>query len=122
MHFLEDIAASDEFSVDVELRVGGPVAVDLDLFPHDGIVEDVDGLVLGETCIRHGLPYFLSSSTTKFEYPQRGVRGVPFMNSTTLFSLTHLSIISCAFYLVISAPVGAPSENRKREIGVRRWK
>lgn len=27
MHFLEDIAASDELSVDVELRIGGPVAV-----------------------------------------------------------------------------------------------
>jgi hypothetical protein len=67
VHFLEDIAAADEFAVNVELRVGGPVAVDLDLFPYHWVVEDVDGLVLGETCIRLGLPYFLSSSTTKLE-------------------------------------------------------
>lgn len=32
------------------------------------------------------------------------MRGVPFMNRTTLFSFTHLSMISCAFSFVISAP------------------
>lgn len=67
MHFLEDVATADEFAVDVELGIGGPVAVDLHLFAHDGIVQHVDGLVLGQTCVPRCLPYFLSSSTTKLE-------------------------------------------------------
>ena len=67
----------------------------------------------------HHLPYFLSSSTTKFEYPHSGARGVPFMKRTTLFSFTHFSIISCAFYLVISALLPAPASLLKRK-GVRR--
>lgn len=105
MHFLKDIAASDELSIDVELRIGGPVAVYLNLLSHHWVVEYVDGLVLGQTYIIHLLPYFLSSSTTKLEYPQSGVKGVPFMNRTTLLPLTHLSMISCAFSFVISVPV-----------------
>jgi hypothetical protein len=44
------------------------------------------------------------------------------MNSTTLFSFTHFSIISCAFYFVIYAPAPAPSPllNRKNAMGVMR--
>ena len=70
----------------------------------------------------HHLPYFLSSSTTKFEYPHSGARGVPFMKRTTLFSFTHFSIISCAFYLVISALLPAPASllKRKKREAVRR--
>ena len=67
MHFLKDVAASDELSVDVELGIGGPVAVQLHLLSHYWVVENVDRLVLGQTYITHVLPYFLSSSTTKLE-------------------------------------------------------
>lgn len=101
VHFLKDVAAANELAIDVELRVGGPVAVELNLLANYWVIEHVDGLVLGETYIMHALPYFLSSSTTKLEYPHSGVKGVPFMNSTTLLPLTHLSIISCAFSFVI---------------------
>lgn len=61
------------------------------------------------------IPYFLSSSTTKLEYPQRGWCGVPFIKSTTLLSLTHLEMINCAFSFVIYTVVGfSPSvENLK---------
>lgn len=48
VHFLEDVAAADEFAVDVELGEGGPVSVDLDLLSHDGVVQHVDGFVLSK--------------------------------------------------------------------------
>ena len=67
MHFLEDVAASDQLAVDVELGVGGPVAVELDLFPDDGVVEDVDALEVGQAYVVECIPYFLRSSTTKLE-------------------------------------------------------
>jgi hypothetical protein len=67
MHLLEDVAAADEFAVDVELWVGGPVAVDFDFLADDGIVENVDRLILCQTYISQLVPYFLSNSTTKLE-------------------------------------------------------
>lgn len=67
MHFLQNVAAAYELAVDVELREGGPIAVNFHFLSHDGIVQYVDGFVLGQTCITHRLPYFLSSSTTKLE-------------------------------------------------------
>jgi hypothetical protein len=49
MHFLEDIAAANEFAVDVELGVGGPIAEDLYLFTNDWILENIDGFIVSES-------------------------------------------------------------------------
>lgn len=49
MHFLEDIAAADQFAVDVELGVGGPVAVDFYLFADYGVLENIDGFIFGKS-------------------------------------------------------------------------
>lgn len=39
---MEDIAASDEFSVDVQLRVGRPVAIELHFLSNNRVVQNVD--------------------------------------------------------------------------------
>jgi hypothetical protein len=49
MHFLEDIAAADQFAVDVELGVGGPVTVYLYLFADYGVLENIDGFIFGKS-------------------------------------------------------------------------
>jgi hypothetical protein len=51
VHFLQNVAAADQVSVDVQLGVCGPLAVHFDLFPDDSIVKHVDALELGETYI-----------------------------------------------------------------------
>lgn len=94
VHFLKDIAAANQLAVDVELRVGRPVAENLYLFANDWILENIDGFIFRKSYIFKKIPYFLSNSTTKLEYPHRGWCGVPFINSTTLLSFTHLEIIN----------------------------
>ena len=49
MHFLEDIATTDEFTVDVELGVGGPIAENLNLFADYWILENIDGFIFGKS-------------------------------------------------------------------------
>ena len=43
MQFRHDVAAADEFTVDVELRDGGPVGVFFDALADGFIFEDVEG-------------------------------------------------------------------------------
>lgn len=45
MHFLKDIAATYEFTVDVELGIGRPIAEDLYLFSNNWILENIDGFI-----------------------------------------------------------------------------
>lgn len=47
MHFVEDVAAPDKFSVDIKLGVRGPVLIELHFFSNDWIVQNVDRLVVG---------------------------------------------------------------------------
>jgi len=44
-HLADDVAAADELALDVELRDGRPVAVDLDAFAHGVVGQHVDALV-----------------------------------------------------------------------------
>jgi len=72
VHFLKDIAPSDEFTINVELRIGGPIAVNFTLLADNGIIENIDTFEVSQTCIVEEVPYFLRSSTTKLEYPHLG--------------------------------------------------
>lgn len=49
MHLLQNVTAPDQATVDVELRIGGPVAVLLNLLPDDRVVKHIDCLVLSQT-------------------------------------------------------------------------
>jgi hypothetical protein len=49
MHFLQDIAASDQITVDVELGKGGPVAVNLHFLSNYRVIEYIYCLVLSQT-------------------------------------------------------------------------
>ena len=42
---MQNIAATDQLAVDVQLRIGRPVLKLFDLFPDDGVVEHVDRFV-----------------------------------------------------------------------------
>ena len=55
MHFVEDVAAPDEFAIDVELGIGGPFAVNLHLLPDDVILQDINGLVVGDAVFLQNL-------------------------------------------------------------------
>jgi len=83
VHFLKDVAATHQLSVNVQLRVSGPTTVHLYFLPNYRAVKDINGFELSQPYFIKELPYFLRSSTTKFEYPHRGAKGVPFMKRTT---------------------------------------
>lgn len=51
MHFLNNVAAPYQFSLDVELWESWPLAVDLKLFANQRISEDVVGEVVFEAYI-----------------------------------------------------------------------
>lgn len=67
MHLEQDVATADEFSVDVDLRNGGPAGEVLDSLADFRVFEDVDvfefgacslenfGCPVGETALREGL-------------------------------------------------------------------
>ena len=101
MHLAHDISAPYQLPFDEKLRVGGPLAKDLDLLPDHRVLQYIYVLILKYTCIRSALPYFFSTATTCPEYPHLGICGVPFMKSTMSKSLTHFLIIYWAFSFVI---------------------
>ena len=57
MHLVQDVAAPDQLSPYVQLRVGWPFAVQLDLLPNHIILEHVDSLVFGDAVLLEQLNY-----------------------------------------------------------------
>ena len=51
MHFVEDIAATDQLSVDVQLRISGPFTVESDLLSYYRIFQHVDRFILVEAYV-----------------------------------------------------------------------
>lgn len=65
VHFINDIAASNQFPIDEELRVGGPLAVKSHLLPDDWIFEHINVLVLLESIKVEDFHHEQGVSTTR---------------------------------------------------------
>ena len=85
-HFSYDIAAAEEFTLDVELRDRRPVGIVLDALTDIGIGKDVDALIVHAEIIEN-LDH-LSGETALRNW------GVPFMKRTMSLLFTSLSIRS----------------------------
>ena len=46
MHFVQNVGSADQLAVKVELRVGRPVRVDLDLLSDGLVLQDIDRMVV----------------------------------------------------------------------------
>lgn len=46
---MKDVATSDEFPINVKLRISGPIFVLFDLLSDNCIIQNIDGLVLRES-------------------------------------------------------------------------
>ena len=93
VHLQGDVAAADQFAVDVQLRVGRPVRVALERLAQLRLLEYVHVLELRADRRR--------APTVCAEKPHCGKSGVPFMNSTTgaEFSSALIRSITSIVYL-----------------------
>ncbi len=74
-HLFDDVAATDEFTLDVKLRNGRPIREFLDPLTDFRVLQNVNRLELD--------PNSESTWTTAAEKPHWGKTGVPFMKSST---------------------------------------
>ena len=64
MHLMQDVAAPNEFSVNIELRVCRPFAIHFHLLADDVIFQNVDRLVISESIFLKDLDHKVGVSTS----------------------------------------------------------
>lgn len=77
MHFLHDVRAADEFTMDIKLGDCRPIAIELDALPNGLPLQDVDGV--DHFRISPCRFQQLDGATRK---PHIGNEALPFMNRT----------------------------------------